>query len=822
MAGERSRRGVAVVSLTPAGAAGTLAAAFSAHVGLTLDPFQVEAIEKLEHSRGVLVSAPTSSGKTLIAEYAIWRCLAAPPDLRRSDDQARRVIYTTPLKALSNQKFRDLGQRYGEANVGLVTGEHTLNESAPVVVMTTEILRNILYDEPERVTTVGDVILDEVHYIDDYPRGTVWEEVIIEAPRHIRITGLSATISNVDEVAAWMSELRGGIAVVTQTERPVALELWLCLDNQLWPLFDEHGQVARRTLERAQNLSAGDLRLRYARRAPENDLLQVVERLRAGGMLPAIYFIFSRRGCREALSRCAVHGLDLTSPQEKLEVEAELGDRLQAIADDDERKVFLDAVDTKLLRRGVAMHHAGMLPYAKETVEVLFQRGLVKVVFATETLSLGLNMPARACVVSSFTKFDGTGFHALTSAELTQLMGRAGRRGIDTLGHGIILKEADVDVRDIYDAAIGGEMSVESKFAPTYTMVLALLKTRSLERAEELLDQSFGQYQALRRSEHWVHRRANLEELRADLGRRVFRHPRHACTETTLTRHLRLAAQVEALDTEVRRAQRQHWRDSRAGRYGGRGADPAGRFETMRRSLKASRGRLEQSPCTGCPYLSEHRSHRRESEEVEETLRHGEEELRSARGRYRREFRALRGVLREAGFLENDRPTELGLLAEALFGESALLVADAIQAGWLEELTPPELVGVLTMLVAEDRGRERPQPARRHWPSRGVERGHRLLRSDLQRLAAIEEHHGVNTLRPLSFDFVAAAHQWAEGVALAEIEVPAGSDVGDLVKAVKSLYSLLRQMEQALRDHRLAPLVRHARQAIEREMIRRI
>jgi ATP-dependent RNA helicase HelY len=802
--------------------AGTLARAFSAHVGLTLDPFQVEAIEKLERSRGVLVSAPTSSGKTLIAEYAIWRCLAAPPGLRLDPKRAHRVIYTTPLKALSNQKFRDLGERYGVANVGLVTGEHTLNESAPVVVMTTEILRNILYDEPARLDRVGDIILDEVHYIDDYPRGTVWEEVIIEAPRHIRITGLSATISNVDEVAAWMSGLRGGMEVVTQIERPVALELWLCLDNQLWPLFDERGQVDHGTLEKAQNLSAGDLRLRYARRAPENDLLQVIERLRGNGMLPAIYFIFSRRGCREAISRCAVHGLDLTTPDEKLAVDTELGHRLEAIADDDERRVFLDALDGKLLRRGIAMHHAGMLPYAKETVEVLFQRGLVKVVFATETLSLGLNMPARACVVSSFTKFDGTGFHALTPAELTQLMGRAGRRGIDTLGHGIILKESDVDVRDIYDAAIGGEMSVESKFAPTYTMVLALLKTRSLERAEELLDRSFGQYQALLRSEHWVHRKANLETLRDDLARRVFRHPRLACTEVTLTRHLRLAAQVETMDTEVRRAQRQHWRDSRAGRYGGRAADPGGRFETMRRSLKASRARLEQSPCTGCPHLSEHRGHRRETEEVAETLRHGEEELRSARGRYRREFRALRGVLREAGFLENDRPTELGLLAEALFGESALVVADAIQAGWLEELTPPELVGVLTMLVADDRGRDRPTPARRQWPSRGVERGHRLLRADLQRLGAIEEHHGVATLRPLSFDFVAAAHQWASGVALAEIDVPPGADVGDLVKAVKNLYSLLRQMEQALREHRLAPLVRRTREAIEREMIRRI
>ncbi len=799
-----------------------LVAAFSEHAGLILDPFQVEAIEKLEGSRGVLVSAPTSSGKTLIAEYAIWRCLSAPASLRRSGPAPTGVIYTTPLKALSNQKFRDLGTRYGSENVGLVTGEHTINEEAPVVVMTTEILRNILYDEPQRIDRVGDVILDEIHYIDDLPRGTVWEEVIIELPQHIRITGLSATISNVDEVAAWMSGLRGEIGVVTRHERPVALEMWLCLDHQLLPLFDEQGHVERRTLERAQNLSVGDLRLRYARRAPENDLLEVVALLGRQRMLPAIYFIFSRRGCREAMSRCAVHGLDLTRPAEKEAVDTELSGLLEHIADEDERRVLGEAIDARLLRRGIAMHHAGMLPAAKELVEVLFQKGLVKVVFATETLSLGLNMPARACVVSSFTKFDGTGFHPLTSAELTQLMGRAGRRGIDTVGHGVILKEWDVDIRDVYDAAIGGEMSVDSKFAPTYAMVLALLKGRSLDRAVELLDRSFGQHQAIRRSEHWVHRRANLEELRDDLRLRVFRHPRQPCTEATLSRHLSLAAHLTSLDAEVRRMRRQHWHDRRSGRFGGRAADPGGRLEMARRSLKTARARVEQSLCTACPHLAEHRAHRREVEEVEETLARGEQELRGVKERYRRDFLALRSVLQDAGFLDGDQPTPLGLLAERLFGESALLVADAVAAGWLEDLDAAGLVAVLTMLVAEDRGRDRPEPTRRHWPSPAVEIGHRRLRADLQRLAAIERQHGIETLHPLSRDFVEAAHEWASGVALAEIEIPPGADIGDLVKAVKNVYSLLRQMELALLDHPLGTAVRAARQAVERDMILRI
>ena len=265
-----------------------LIAAYEATLPFTLDEFQREAIAKLERSRGVLVSAPTSSGKTVVAEYAIWRRLSAPHELRRAAGTPEDIVYTTPLKALSNQKFRDLGERYGVSRIGLVTGGHTINDSAPVVVMTTEILRNVLYDEPARVDRVGHVVLDEVHYIDDFPRGTVWEEVIIEAPRHIRVIGLSATISNVEEVAAWITGLRGDIATVTRTERPVALEMWLAVDNSLHPLFDTAGNADRRTLELAQTDALHDPRWRYARRAPDNDLLHIVEELARRRMLPAI------------------------------------------------------------------------------------------------------------------------------------------------------------------------------------------------------------------------------------------------------------------------------------------------------------------------------------------------------------------------------------------------------------------------------------------------------------------------------------------------------------------------------------------------------
>jgi len=798
-----------------------LVRAFQATLPWPLDDFQVEALHKLESHRGVLVSAPTSSGKTLVAEYAVWRCLDAPPHLRRPDTEPRNVVYTTPLKALSNQKYHDLCARYGDHNVGLVTGEHTVNDGAPVVVMTTEILRNVLYDEPGRLDVVGDVVLDEVHYIDDYPRGTVWEEIIIEAPRHIRFIGLSATISNVDEVAAWMSSLRGDVATVVRTERPVSLELWLALGNDFFPLFDERGNVHRRTLEMAQNETLHERRLRYVRAAPDNDLLHVVDRLRERDMVPAIYFIFSRRGCREALSRCAVHNVDLTSAEEKARIEAEYQRRLDLVEDEDEKRVYREALGLDLLRRGVAMHHAGMLPYAKETVERLFLLGLIKVVFATETLSLGLNMPARACVLSSFTKFDGTGFHSLTAGELTQLMGRAGRRGIDVVGHGIILKEQDVDIRDIYDSAIGGEMAVESKFSPTYTMTLNLLRTRSVEQAELLMERSFGQFQNAARYEHWGHKEQNLRERLADLRATVYRHPSVNCTEKTLTQYLKALDDTSTLQARIRRAKREHWRDSRRGRYGGRAADPGQRFEMMRRQLKQAQQREHQSPCRTCPYLAEHRAHRHEIIASEETLSGGEQELRAARDRYREEFRAYRGVLRDAGFLEDDRPTPLGSLAASLYGESALLVAEALEQGWFEGLEPAELAATLVMVVNEDRGRDR--PTRPRFPSDSVERCFRHLRGALHQLAALEREHGLETLRPLSFDYVTAAYFWTMGVPLASIEPPPGADMGDVVKAIKNLYSMLRQIEQATRErHALHALVVSTRERIERDLIRRV
>ncbi|MCA1657602.1 MAG: DEAD/DEAH box helicase, partial [Actinobacteria bacterium] len=326
-----------------------LLAAFQASMPFPLDPFQVEAIHKLGTHHGVLVSAPTSSGKTVVADYAIFECL----------QRGLKAIYTTPLKALSNQKFRDLKQKYGEGYVGLVTGEHTINDQAPVVVMTTEILRNLIYEDAERLREVRYVILDEVHYIDEFPRGAVWEEVMIQAPPHIHFVGLSATISNYQQVADWMASHRGEMGVVAITQRPTELRLWLAMENTLFPLFDERGQVLRSTWNRAQEEVASDRRFPRHRNLDSNNMTRVIEELVRQEMVPAIYFIFSRRGCEQALQRCAMRHLDLTSREEKKRIDEMVARKMAEVTEPDERKLYQGLLNSEMLTHGVAVHHAG-------------------------------------------------------------------------------------------------------------------------------------------------------------------------------------------------------------------------------------------------------------------------------------------------------------------------------------------------------------------------------------------------------------------------------------------------------------------------------
>ena len=787
--------------------------AFQATLPWPLDPFQVEAIEKLESHHGVLVSAPTSSGKTVIADYAIFRALQTDT----------RAIYTTPLKALSNQKYRDYRRLHGEGYVGLVTGENTINPLAPVVVMTTEILRNLIYEDPERLKRVRYVILDEVHYIDDFPRGAVWEEIIIQAPGHIKFIGLSATISNFPEVAEWMSVQRGDVATVSVTKRPVELRLWLSVRNDFYPLLDEHGSIPRETRHAAQAEDSADFRLSQLRRPPENDLLPVVDRLRGREFVPAIYFIFSRRGCREALARCAGHGFDLTTPAEKAQIDELVKQRLEQIEDRDEAELYMDLLDGETLRRGLAMHHAGLLPYLKELVEELFQRGLIKVVFATETLSLGIHMPARACVVSSFTKFDGRDFAVLTSGELTQLMGRAGRRGIDPIGHGVVLKEPDIDIGTIYEAATGEEMTVESKFAPTYNMALNLLRYHTPDEVDLLMERSFGQYQKTVARGDLDLRLSNLRQRLADVTASRFQaEGEPCCTEKTFSSFVRAEETIASLRTRMRQLRREHWRGR--GRRRRRATREAGgeTLADLKEELQRTQQRLNRLPCRKCRFLAEHRAHHAEVRELQTRIRASEHDAERSEGEYRRKMHALRGVLEELGFLEGPAPTDKGLLAARIYGENSLIITQAIADGWLEELTPAELAASLVMVTAEDRNRDRPRP-RRRFPTSSVALAQKRLRILYYRFSARERERGEDNLRPLSTDYVDFTYDWCTGRPLTEMQAPIDVELGDAVKALKGLYSALRQIEWAVTDRpTLRKLVLQARESLERDLITRI
>jgi ATP-dependent RNA helicase HelY len=795
---------------------------FAASLPWPLDAFQEEAIEKLDAGAGVLVCAPTSSGKTVVAEYAIFRALA----------EGVQVIYTTPLKALSNQKFRDFQKVHGEKLVGLVTGENNINDAAPIVVMTTEILRNVIYEDPERLRNVSYVILDEVHYIDDFPRGSVWEEIVIQAPAHIKLVGLSATIGNYRELADWMSRNRGRIDTVYTDRRPVELRLWLSIQNHFHPLFGRDGGVDQETWAKASAEEEAAYRVNRFRSLPSNDLLHVVAELEKQRMLPAIYFIFSRRGCREALQRCAYHSLDLTTDAEKAATDTLAADRLRSLKDAGEMALYNQMVDGGMLRRGLAVHHAGLLPFHKELVEELFTQGLIKVVFATETLSLGINMPARAVVVSSFTKFDGVNFSNLTTGELTQLMGRAGRRGIDTLGHGIISKEADVEIGTIYEVAMGEGLVIESKFLPNYNMVLNLLRIHPVAEAEKLMQRSFGQYQKQFAAKRTKERLENVRERLQDLEK-VWECD-HGCKISDLAEYYRIEDRRRVIRIELRRLRREAFpsgpprgRTSGRGRGRGRRPQPQGavgreinRLEEEARALLDKQRRLKT---VHCPHFGDHVAMYGEIHRLGTELESGEKEVAGQFDEYARKFRRLRQVLIETSFLKDDQPTERGLLASRVYGENTVVVTEAIALGLFEGLTPEELCAVLVMLTAEDRMRDRgPRPSRRY-PTPGIAQVGRLVRSLHFRFADLERELDEPNLRPPSHDYVDFAYRWASGEGLDTIPLPPNADIGDAIKAMKGLYSLLRQLEWALKEQRwpLADVVRQATEKMERDVIKR-
>ncbi|MEU5147042.1 DEAD/DEAH box helicase [Streptomyces yangpuensis] len=491
----------------------TALAPFREMYDFDLDPYQVEACKALEAGKGVLVAAPTGSGKTIVGEFAVHLALA----------QGRKCFYTTPIKALSNQKYADLVKRYGADRVGLLTGDNSVNSEAPVVVMTTEVLRNMLYAGSQSLLGLGYVVMDEVHYLSDRFRGAVWEEVIIHLPESVTLVSLSATVSNAEEFGDWLDTVRGDTEVIVSEERPVPLWQHVMAGRRIHDLFEEesdHGGrgSARREVnpdllrmareENSRSYSPKDRRrgkmIREADRERERrsrgriwtpSRPEVIARLDNDGLLPAINFIFSRAGCEAAVQQCLFAGLRLNDEAARLKVRELVEARTAAIPTEDLHVLgYYEWLEG--LERGIAAHHAGMLPTFKEVVEELFVRGLVKAVFATETLALGINMPARTVILEKLVKWNGEQHADITPGEYTQLTGRAGRRGIDVEGHAVVLWQRGMDPAGLAGLAGTRTYPLRSSFKPSYNMAVNLVSQFGRHRSRELLETSFAQFQA--------------------------------------------------------------------------------------------------------------------------------------------------------------------------------------------------------------------------------------------------------------------------------------------------------------------------------------
>ncbi len=488
---------------------------FVTELPFALDGFQRRACEALERGHGVLVCAPTGAGKTVVGEFAVHLALAA----------GGKCFYTTPLKALSNQKHTDLTARYGRDRIGLLTGDLSVNADAPVVVMTTEVLRNMLYANSPALHGLSHVVMDEVHFLADRMRGPVWEEVILHLPDEVRLVSLSATVSNAEEFGGWIQTVRGDTTVVVDEHRPVPLWQHVLVGKRLYDLFDYRGSEAGPPQDGNREPRVNPDLLRHIAHRREADRMSdwrgprrhgsgrpggrprfyrpparpdVIATLDSEGLLPAITFVFSRAGCDAAVHQCLRSPLQLTTQEERAQIAEVIDHRCGDLADADLEVLGYYEWREGLLR-GLAAHHAGMLPAFRHTVEDLFAAGLVKAVFATETLALGINMPARTVVLERLVKFNGEQHLPLTPGEYTQLTGRAGRRGIDVEGHAVVLWQPSEETTE--PSAVAGLAStrtfpLRSSFAPSYNMTINLVQHMGPEQAHQLLEQSFAQYQA--------------------------------------------------------------------------------------------------------------------------------------------------------------------------------------------------------------------------------------------------------------------------------------------------------------------------------------
>ncbi len=812
--------------------------AFVAGLPFPPDEFQHAAFAALVAGESVVVAAPTGAGKTLVAEAAIHLAIA----------RGERAFYTTPLKALSNQKFGDFRQVYGDDGVGLLTGDNSVNGDAPVVVMTTEVLRNMIYADSEALDGLGVVVLDEVHYLQDRFRGMVWEEVIIHLPREVRIVALSATVSNAGEFTDWVVARRGPTRLVEETHRPVPLEsLYLLKDRSredplvLLPVFS--GTGGRRRPNPAVERMFRQARRRQGRfRTPRR--WEVAALLDERGLLPAIYFIFSRAGCEAAADQVA-SGTRLTDATEAAAIRDVVAARTAHLPPVDLAVLGYDRWEERLAR-GIAAHHAGMVPAFKEAVEELFQRGLVKLVFATETLSLGINMPARTVVLENLSKFTGESHELLRPGDYTQLTGRAGRRGIDVAGTAVVLYSRFVPFDRVAGIAAAGSHPLQSAFRPNYNMAANLIANYARDEAERLVDASFGQFRRQRREETFASRIAELaEELtearrqaeceRGDIWdflagghdpapshRAVMRSfaqelsagdvlepsPGGRPREVMLARGFGSNPRMLLLSTtgSLRRVDPKALPEttvrlgsidlppSFAPREKGYQQEVAARLRAFRPEAEPEPARRDDEPpghpVAGCPRLDEHRTWARRAGRLERELTR----VRSRSGSEDRgmlaEFRRVVALLEEWGYADGWKLSEAGEQLRRVYNERDLLVAEAVRTGLLSGLDPPGLAAVVSTFVFDPRRDVVPG----RWPNAELRARWDRVEELATKLAAAESRRRLPETPPPEPGFAEAAYYWAAGVDLEDLLDEDDLAAGDFVRTCRQLLDLLIQL----------------------------
>ena len=753
------------------------------------DDFQISACQAVEDGKGVLVAAPTGAGKTVVGEFAAFSALA----------QGKKCFYTTPIKALSNQKFQEFVERFGEDRVGLLTGDTNINSEADVLVMTTEVLRNMLYANSSTLKNLGSVVMDEVHYLADKSRGAVWEEVLIHLMESVQVISLSATVSNAEEFGEWLGEVRGTTEVIVSEVRPIPLYQHVLIGNRLMDLFNEPGRINPEILglEREALRKVKIPRGRRDRFGESDNRLsrpEIIEKLQRENLLPAITFIFSRMGCDAAVKQCLQAGIKLTTTEERIEIAATAQRYTQNLAEEDlEVLGYRDWLVA--LERGIAAHHAGLLPSFKGAVEDLFKRGLVKAVFATETLALGINMPARTVVLEKLTKWNGEAHVSITPGEYTQLTGRAGRRGIDIEGNAVVQWSPTVDSATAAGLASTRTYPLKSSFTPTYNMSINLIARFGRERAHGSLESSFAQFQADRAVVSLVRQIRKNDSAAAELTETA------QCHLGDFNEYSRMRIDIKEMERLLSK------------RDGRRTFDNRQRVR-MENELDGLRRGMRSHACHAC---SDREAHARIAERADRINRESDGLRSRVENRTHviaKTFDRICNVLTHLGYIEGDKPLGQGKILAKIFAESDLLLTESIRRDIFQGLSAPELLSVASAMIYQGRSSEAYAPK---MPHENVANALVEVSRVWIELEALENEYDVKTQREPDFGFCYASYRWANGHSLSSILKGTDMTVGDFVRSIKQLIDLLTQIGGAAED--LRPICREGIKRLDRGVV---